>query len=277
MAITNYDGIIASRAAGKQDDPVFNKTGTIGGVTANWYTFIKAAGSPASFVASTNASAGGELMTSTKVGSIMLNPTTGTDKKYLLTFAGSIPAGAEIGVLGLVDVLWYGPSIQINSSATVTVNSGALTRSTSGKANQLAVVVSTAVGATASTATIWYTDAGDSATSITCVLSSAGTQGRILPAGSWGVPLPNGIKSVQSVQVQTAQGSGAFDLMMYRPLAFIPTITLNTWVERDMTAQIDGILELESPSNTPGYLSIIALTNGSTARGVIGQIRTCAG
>ena len=276
MAITNYDGIIASRAGGKADDQYYTKTGAIGGVTLNWYSFIKAAGAPASAVYG-NATAAGTLMTATMAGSIPLLPTTGSDKKYLLTFAGMIP-GNEINVLGLVDVLWAGAGIQCNSSSTCAVNSGALTRSTSGRFNQLGVMVSTAIGATATTATIWYTDAGDNATNITVVIASAGSQGRFLPAGQLGVPLPNGIKSIQSAQIQTAQGAGAIDLMIFKPLAFIPTIAASIWVERDMTAQIDGILELgiDSSSN-PGCLALVAFTQGTTARGCSGMIRTCAG
>jgi hypothetical protein len=277
MAITNYDSIIASRGAGKDDDVFFFKSAQAGAtVTANWYNFIKTAGSPSSAVTYAAASAAGSLMTSTMAGGIPLRATTGDDK-YLLTFAGGVVGGAEIGVLGLIDVLWAGAGIQIGSSATIAINSSAITRSTQWNKHCLGVMISTAL-TTASTMTIWYTDAGGTATLVNLPLPIAGSAGNMRPAGQLAVTLPNGIQSIQSAQVQTAQTAGAVDLFIFKPLVFIPTVALNTWVERDMTAQIDGILKLDDDAAfTPGFLCVVALTNGTTARGIIGQIRTCAG
>jgi hypothetical protein len=276
MAITNYDGIINSRAGGKADDVFFFKSAQAAAVTANWYNYIKIAGSPSSAVTYAAASAAGSLMTSTMSGSIPLSATTGDDK-YLLTFAGGVLAGAEIGVLGLIDVLWAGAGIQIGSSATITINSSEITRSTQWNKHCLGVMIATAL-TTASTMTIWYTDAGGTATLVNLPLPIAGGVGNMRPAGQLCVTLPNGIQSIQSAQVQTAQTAGAVDLFIFKPLVFIPTVALNTWVERDMTAQIDGILKLDKDAaNTPGFICLVSLTNGTTARGVIGQIRTCAG
>jgi len=44
--ITNYDGIINSRAAGKSDDPMFVKTAAFGGVSGVWYSAFRIAGLP---------------------------------------------------------------------------------------------------------------------------------------------------------------------------------------------------------------------------------------
>jgi hypothetical protein len=275
MTITNYDGIIASRSAGKGDDIYFQKTGTVGGVTATWYTYMKAAGMPGAATYA-NASAAGSMQTATMTGSIPLGNATAGDSKYLLTFAGCIPTGAEISVLGLVDVLWAGAGIQVNSSATVTVNSPSTLRSTAWRNHRLGVFCATAI-TTASTMTVWYTDAGGTATSIDVVLGVVAAN-RMLPIGNQFVSLPNGIQTIQSVQVQTAQTNGAVDIFICKPLVYIPTIALNTWVERDVTAQIDGIVKLDLDSSyAPGFMCLVALTNGTTARGCVGMIRTCAG
>jgi hypothetical protein len=276
MAITNYDGIINSRAGGRGDD-VFCQKASVGFVTGGWHCYIKAGGFPTSAVVAA-ATAGGQIMTATSVGAIPFKQATAGDSKYLLTFAAGNFAGPEAGIIGLIDILWMGGSIQTNSSATQAINSPALTRSTAGTRNQLGVMYSTTIGATASTMTIWYTDAGGTATSITAVLATAGVQGRMLPAGYLSVPLPNGIKSIQSCQVQTAQGAGGVDLMIFKALDFVPGVNQYTWVERDMTAQIDGILQLDQDaSNYVGCITPVVLAAGSTGRALTCMVRTCAG
>lgn len=277
MAITNYDGIIASRGSGKGEDQWFQKTGTVGGVTQNWYSFIKAGGIPSSVSGYSAATAAGTKMTSTMSGAISLQNTTGDDK-YLLTFGAMVIGGVEQVVYGLVDVLWAGGSIQTNSSSTQTVGSATTLRSTNWRSHRLMVMASTIVGATAATMTIWYTDAGDTATTVDVVLATAGAQGRLMPAGQLFVNIPNGIKSINSVQVQTAQGAGGYDLFICKPITFQPTVAINTWVERDLSVNIDGIYKLDKDSSfAPSFLSVVAFTQGTTARGMNGFIRTCAG
>jgi len=140
------------------------------------------------------------------------------------------------------------------------------------------VVAATNIGATASTMTIFYTDAGDTATTVDVVLSTVGTQGRCLPSGQLFVNIPNGVKSINSVQVQTAAGAGGYDLCIVKPVSFQPTVAINTWVERDLSVNIDGIALLDKDaSNAPSYLAVVAFTQGTTARGMVGMIRTCAG
>ena len=130
---------------------------------------------------------------------------------------------------------------------------------------------------TACTMTVWYTDSGDTATSVNVVLPVS-APGRMSPTGYLGVPIPNGIKSIQSCQVQTAQTAGAVDLTIFRPLDFVPTVAANNWVERDMTAQIDGIMPLDMDTSlTCGCIAAVALQGGTTNRPVTGMIRTVAG
>jgi hypothetical protein len=275
MAITNYDGIITARSGGGADDRIFYKAAAGNTVAGNWNCHIKAGGSPAS-AAYAAATAGGVNMNCSDVGAIPMTAATAGGAKYLLTFAaGGIP-GVEVGAVGLIDVLWAGAGIQMGSSATNTINAVPV-RSTSGVYNKLAVMVSTAL-TTAATVTVWYTDSGGTATSVDVVVATAGGQGRMLPSGQLFPNIPNGIKSIQSCQVQTAQTAGAVDLMIVKPLDMIPAVTSYTWVERDMTAQIDGIMTLDiDSSNVPGCLAVVSLLNAATARPITGMIRTVRG
>lgn len=276
MAITNYDGIIASRGAGKGED-IFCIKGAAGGVTGNWFAYMKASGFPSSVV-HTAATSGGKLMTSTDICATPLSPTTG-DSKYLLAFGGGVVGGIEVAALCVADVLWAGGSIQVGSSSTQTINSIALNRCTDGVGVMIGVNVATAL-TTASTMTIWYTDSDDNATLTNVVLSTAGIA-RMLPSGYLFTPLvagDRGVKSIQSVQVQTAQTAGAVDIMLFKPITIIPTVAMNSWVEKDMTAQIDGLYQLaQDSSNYTACLQVFGFTNGSTARAVQYQVRTCAG
>jgi hypothetical protein len=275
MAITNYDGIISARAGGGADDRMFYKAAAASPIAANWVCHIKSAGSPAS-AAYANATATGANLNSSDVGAMPLTAATSGGGKYLLTFAAGGIAGVELGVVGLIDVLWAGAGIQMGSSATQAVN-GTPVRSTSGVYNKLGVMVSTAL-TTACTMTVWYTDAGGTATTIDVVIATGGGQGRMLPSAQLYPNIPNGIKSIQSCQVQTAQTAGAVDLMIFKPLDFIPAVTSYTWVERDMTAQIDGIMALDlDSSNVPGCLVPVVLYSGTTGRAVTGMIRTVRG
>jgi hypothetical protein len=278
MAITNYDGIILSRAAGKADDPLIQKLGTVVGVAGNWYSYMKFPGTPTSVVAYGNASAGGSRLTATDAGAIPVKAATSGDSKYLLTVGVGSLSAAEMGAIGLVEVLWAGGQVQMGSSSTVTVNNTTVLNSTAWKTHEIGVMISTIL-TTASTMVINYVDGGGTATSINCVIATAGGQGRLMPNLRMGVGCPNGVKQITSVQCQTAQTAGAVDLFIFKPLAIVPTIAANAWVERDMTAQIDGILKLDidTTSGEGPFLSIVGLNSGSTVRGPMVQLRMCAG
>ena len=275
MAITNYDGIIAARAAGKADD-VFTQKASVGWVKGDWHSYVMVAGQQASATYAA-ATSGGAILSNTMRGAIPFKSCTGTDSKYLLSFAAGGIAGPEAAAFGLIDILWAGSSFLLNSSATQAINSPELTRSTDGRYNKLGVM-KRSTSSTANTVTAWYTDAGGTATSVNVVITTAGASGRLLPTGYLGAPIPNGIKSIQSAQAQTAQTAGIVDLMIFRVLDVIPAIGQYTWVEKDMTAQIDGLLQLDIDSSKDcGYLSPVVLAAGASGRPITFMIRTCAG
>lgn len=275
MTITNYDGIIAARAAGKGDD-YFCQKSSVGWIAGSWHSYVMSSGNQASATYAA-ASAGGSILSDTMVGAIPVKACTAGDSKYLLSWGAGAVAGPEAGAFGLIDILWAGSSFPLQVATTNAINSPALTRSTNGRYNSLGVMIRTTLS-TAATVVISYTDAGGTATSINVVISTAGASGRLLPSGYLGVPIPNGIKGILSAQAQTSQTNGVIDFMIFKVLDIIPAIGQYTWVEKDMTAQIDGLtlLDIDSSLN-PGYLSPVVLAAGTTGRPISFMIKTVAG
>jgi hypothetical protein len=279
MAITNFDGIINARANGGAEDVVFGKTAAVGGVSGQWYSYMKTAGFP-TVIAPANATAAGTIMTSTMAGAIPISTITTSVKKYLLTFGAAV-SNANMSALMLADVLWAGANITSTTTAAQTINSTPLTRSTDGVGVQLMCVVSSALGATPSSFNIQYTASDDSTGNIDIRLTTAAAVNRVMPAGNVPfVPIPKaGVKSIAQCNVKVTMGSsGTLDLYLVKPLCIVPTIGANTFVERDTTSQIDGIVEIVTDSaGVPGCLGVFGLTSGTGTATLMGFIRTCKG
>jgi len=281
--ITNYDGIINSRAAGKSDDPMFVKTATFGGVSGVWYSAFRIAGLPPTI--SPSNIPGGSVMNRASAGAIpLLNPTN-TDVKYLLTLGVSVPSISGFSAILLVDLLVAAANINANTTSAQTVNTAALTRHTSGEGVMMILCVTTALGATASNITISYTNqtgtSGRSTGAIAMTASAAVNRLQPVVALAPFIPLQAGdigVRSVETVTFSAAMGAGVLDIYLFKPLLIIPTIAANTFVERDSTVQIDGLLQL--PKGTDGQIGCLGcftLTGGTTATTLLGMLRACAG
>jgi len=283
MTITNYDGIINSRGAGKADDPVFVKTATFGGVSGAWYSAFRIAGLPPSI--SPGNIPGGSVMNRASVGAIpLLNPTD-PDIKYLLTFGGSVPSITGFSAILLVDLLVAAANINANTTSAQTVNTAALTRYTDGKGVMMILVVTTALGTTAANVTISYTNqdgvSGRTTGAIAMTTSAAVNRLQPVVANAFFIPLQagdTGVRSVETITFSAAMGAGVLDLYLFKPLVIIPTIAVNTFVERDSTVQIDGLLQLPKGSDAQvGCLGCFVLTGGTTTTTLLGMLRACAG
>lgn len=276
MAITNYDGIIAARGAGKGDDFFIKKT-SIAWRIGDWHSYVMSSGNQASATYAA-ASAGGSLMSDTMVGAIRFKGCSGGDSKYLLSWGVGAVDGSEAGGFGLIDILWAGSSFVLSDNTTIAINSQNLTRSTDGKFNHLGIMKRTALTQEA-TVTVFYTDAGDVATSVDVIISTLGASGQLLPIRNIFVPINNGIKNVQSIQSHSViLGGGSLDFFIFKLLDVIPAMGPYGWTEKDMTAQIDGIVKLDiDSSNNPGFITPIALGMGTTGRAFHYMVKTCAG
>ncbi|MBM3813449.1 MAG: hypothetical protein FJW20_17645 [Acidimicrobiia bacterium] len=280
-AITNYDGIISSRAAGNGEDTVFVKTTATGGVSGVWYSLLRSAGFP-NAIAPSNIP-GGTALNRTSQGAIPLqNPASGS--KYLLTLGVSVPSITGFSAILLADVLVAAANISATSTAAQTVNTAALTRWATGDGVLMTLGVTTALGATASNVTISYTNSSGVAGRSTGAIAMTGSAAanRLQPgAGGFLIPLQNGdtgVRSIQTVTFSASMGAGVLDIYLFKPLVLIPTVGANTFIERDSTVQIDGLTELPVGSDSQvGCLGCFALTGGTATSTLTGFLRTCNG
>lgn len=283
MVLTNYDDIIAARAGGKANDVAYAKTAVHGGVSGAWYSSFRIAGLPPS-IAPTNIP-GGSVMNRASTGAIALINPTNPDKKYLLTHGVTVPSVSGFSVILLLDLLVAAANISANSTSAQTVNTNALTRYTDGNGVMMILVVTTALGATASNVTITYTNqdgtTGRSTGAIAMTASAAANRLQPISGVAYFIPLQagdTGVRSVQTIQFSAAMGAGVLDLYLFKPLMLIPTIAANTFVERDSSVQIDGLTELVYGSdNQVGCLGNFVLAGGTTTTTLLGLLRTCSG
>lgn len=177
-----------------------------------WRVFVPVGAVPTSAVAPTSATLG---------SLIFQNGGTGT-----LAILGARWTGINFGQIIIADRLSHqgGLSGTVIGAQTTNLPTAALTRNTSGVGVMIGLTIYTAVGTTATTVTVSYTNTADQA-------------GRISPAvvfGSVGFNLANrmiqiplaagdtGVKSVQSVSLAASTATaGAFGVTLYRPIFMI--------------------------------------------------------
>jgi hypothetical protein len=283
-AITTYDGIINTRANGKANDNVMAKA-SVTSVAQAFTTLFRATGNPAAGTYSNIP--GGAVHTRASVGAWagLRNP-GGSDLKYLLTIGYGSTQAIDWGIL--VDLLVAAANILATISTAQTVNTTAQTRqygSTLGAGVNMTFEVTTALSATAHNMTVnSYTDQDGNTAATTGAI--AGVSGAIaqrlvpvslgpfmdLAAGDFGV------RSVEQYTNSVALAAGIFALNLVFPLAYIPGIGSNLYIERDSTVQIDGLQQLvEDGGGVIGCLTWFLQTN-STATGIFRAFaRTCEG
>lgn len=287
-AISTYDGVILSRAGGKANDVTITKA-SITTVANAYSTLLRATGLPGAYTFVTIPT--GEAPTRATAGALSLglfNP-SGSDKKYLLTFGYT--AAQQINMAIVADLLVAAGNINANLNTSQTVSSTAITRNytpaygaTAGPGVLMTFCITTQLGATPANLTVSsYTDqdGNTGATTAAIAMTASGIVERLQPAalgpymefaaGDFGV------RAVSTVILSAAMGAGVIGLMLYFPLAFVPGIAANSYIERDATIQIDGLNELVMASGVLGFIFAIVLPN-TTSTGVLSAfMRTCAG
>lgn len=286
-AITTYDDIISARGGGKANDATITKT-SFTTVAQTTFSIFRAGGIP---VAGTYTNIpGGAVHTRASTGAWngILSPVTGGNKKYLLTFGYGSSSTIDWGIL--LDLLVGCGNISHANTAN-TVSSTALTRiyeGTDGYGVMAGFDVTTQLGATAGTIRLTsYTDqdgnTGADSGAITC--TNAAIVQRIEPTGAgsnppW-MPLAAGDFGIRAVATVTSAGNtggGVSALNLVYPLAYLPGLISNVYLERDSTTQIDGIKELvQDGSNVVGCLTMWVQTNSTTSGVVKGFARTVEG
>lgn len=259
MAIQSQDQLISSFTSGKVWRQDWNKiTGGAAYTAGRWYDLSPLNGTP---IANT--------WTGTALNAQVPSETTGfgiyhggnvsTDIKNIIN-AGAVSAVATAvpGTLMLVDMCLYYPGISMNSAVAQTlVNTNTLTRYTTGEGLRAYLVITATSGATAHNVALSYTDQGNTAGN-TLPVTVACTASAIVPhithsgtaANNYGPFLPlasgdTGIRSVQTITMSAASGSGTAALVLCKPLLTLPITTLGVYAERDLLNQLPSLPKIQ--------------------------------
>jgi len=275
--LSSYDAIINARGS-TATDVSFTKT-SITTVANAWSGLFDAGGLPA---AGAYTATPGAVCTNATTGALSFgipNP-SGSNLVYMLTFGYT--AAQQINMAIVADLLSQVGSIAV-AGAAATVSSTALTRYTNGNGVLMTFEVTTALGSTASNLTVSYTNhAGTSGqTTPSTAMTTSAIVGRLQPVvtGPY-AQLASGDYGVRAVATATTSANmtaGALALNLYVPLAMVPGIAANAYIERDSTIQIDGVAVIQSASNVLGCLTLYVLPNTTSTGILTGFIRTVAG
>lgn len=287
-AITTYDGIITARAGGKANDCVMSKA-SFTTVAQQFSSLFRAAGFP---VAGTYTNIpGGAVHTRASVGAWngITALVTGTNSKYLLTIGFGSTSAIDWAIL--MDLLVGCGNINANLNTAQAITSTAQTRqygTTLGAGVMGTLEVTAALGATPANVTLSsYTNESGTAArantadamTVSCIAQRTQPAGNTMPwlnlqSGDYG------IRSVESgITFSAAMGAGGVcALNLVFPLAYVPGLAGNLYVERDSTTQIDGLTELvQDSSDIIGCLTWLVQTNSTTSGTFRAFARTCEG
>lgn len=185
---------------------------------------------------------------------------------------GRFSNGLTRGSYILIDRLSHQGGLDgtLTTAQTTNLPTAALTRYTNGVGVMAAIVIYTAIGATASTFTVSYTNQAGVAgqTSVAHIIgsSSYNAGGRLIP-----IPLANGdtgIRSVESVTLSATTGTaGNFGIVLFRPIAMFAIDTLNPVVADLISGCSAGGLE---PISDDACLNLLQVceTGGLVSIGV---------
>jgi hypothetical protein len=286
MAIQSQDQLIAALSAGKTWRVDWNKiTGAAAYTAGRWYDLSPLTGTP---IANT--------WSGTALNAQVPNETSGFGmyhggnvstlvKNILNMGAVSAVATAVPGTLMLVDMCLYYPGINMNvATAQTLVNTNTLTRYTNGEGLRPYLVVTATTGATAHNVAMSYTNQAGTA-GRTLPVTVACTASAIVPhithsgvaANNYGPFLPlasgdQGVRSVQTVTISAASGSGTASLVLAKPLATIPITTAGVYAERDMLNQLPSLPVVQDGACLIWLFFPGAATAASTT--IMGNIQT---
>jgi len=278
-SITTWDNVLNARANGYADDRLLYKASQTT-VAGNWSNFYLSGGVPGA--GSYANIPGGSALNVNSPGAFPLKNPTGTNTKYLLNFGVNHATGTNVVLL--VDLLVAAGGINANTTTAQTVNTTALTRYTDGVGVMMILEVTTALGSTAASVTINYTNSSGTTGRSTGALpmtASAATF-RLQPvAGGALIPLQAGdigVQSVQTITFSAAMGAGVVALLLYKPLLLVPTLASTVFVERSTPNMLGGIVPLATDSSgNLGCLTVFVLTS-TTSTGVQTYfLQTCEG
>jgi len=214
MALTDYNEYLEKLSENRTAD--FQMLAVVGRTTrlsAAWRSFLPTPATPTTSVAL-------DKNSDVSIGPI---PQTSTGR---LTFLGARLTSSAItgGAVILIDLLNGNGGLSgiVTTEQTTNLPTAALTRHTSGEGVMVGLLLHATIGATASTATIKYTNSSGVANRISTATSLGG--GGFNAAGSF-IPIPlqegdTGVRSVESVTLAGTTGTaGNIGVFLFKPLA----------------------------------------------------------
>lgn len=258
MAFSSMDDLVSEITSGKFNRNDWNKiTGGSAYTAGRWYDFSSLGGTPVA-----NAWAGTALTwrtcdettgNGTQIFGMQHGGNVSTDTKHILNVAAVTAVATGVpGVLMLVDLQGYWPTISNNTTSAQTLLGTPTLRYASGAGCRLYAVQTAAAGATAQNIALSYTDsAGNTGNTlpVTVACTASAIAGHITHSGTaannYGpfLPLANGDTGVQNVATVTmsAANTGTFALCLARPLLTLPITTVSVAAERDLLNQLPSL------------------------------------
>lgn len=265
MAISNMDQLVAA-LAGAQRFP-FRKASVTTEGAGTFHSLFRVAGLPGA--GALPATGNGEIPTNTFAGALPFTNPTGGNKSYLGRFSA---AGSVVSSLMLYDRLWQNSGLSGNTTALQSFTMPALTRYSTGLGNEIWGVVHTAMGATASTFTVTYTnELGTPGRTATYVMpANALTVGQMVPfslqAGD------QGVRSIESLQLSVATGiAGDFGLLIAKRLTQLEMNIAN------VAARMDAFSVGMSEILDNACLAFMILCSSTTSGDISGEVTIIQG
>lgn len=229
-----------------------------------WYDWSLSPGNP---IASPNFSGGTNLTASSLTDTMGFGMWTGgnvsPDTKHLINMAAySAGTTAVPGVLMLVDQLLFYPVTTVTTTTSqVFNNSITLPRYTDGVGVRAYIAAGATMGAGAPNLGISYTNqSGVAARSLPFTVSAPATSpaGAVIHTGNaanrYGPFLPlasgdRGIRSIQSITIQTSMTSGFLTVVLCKPIVSLPLTTVGVAAERDLLNQLPSLPQIVDGAN----------------------------
>jgi hypothetical protein len=230
----------------------------------NWYDWSFAPGNP---VADPNFSGGTNLTASSRSESFGFGIYNGgnvsADTKHVINASAYNASTLGVpGVLMLVDQLLFYPITTVTTTTSqVFTNSVTLPRYANGVGVRAYIAAGSTMGAGATNLGLSYTNqSGVAARSLPFTVSapSSSAGGTIIHTGNaanrYGPFLPlaagdRGIRSVQSITIQTSMTSGFLTLVLCKPLFTLPLTTVGVAAERDLLNQLPSLPQIQDGAN----------------------------
>jgi hypothetical protein len=259
MPIQSLDQLINSLSANKRWRADWNKiTGGAAYTAGRWYDMSPLNGTPVANAWSGTA-LNAQVPSEASGFGIYHGGNVAADVKQLLNMGAVTAAatGAQSTIM-FVDMCLYYPSINMNlATAQTLVNTNTLTRNTSGAGLRAYLVMQSSSGATAHNVAINYTNQAGTA-GRTLPVTVACTASAIAPhithtgtaANNYGPFLPlasgdTGVRSVQSITISAASGSGTAALVLAKPIIEIPITTASVYAERNLLDQLPSMPRID--------------------------------